>query len=196
MTSVPDAYGLRTATRDDIAQLQSVDLAASQLFEPTGLITEEDGPVPIPAHALNDGINNGLLFVVTDPFAEPVGFVLASQKGPDLYLDQVSVNPAHGKRGLGAILVQRIIMEADARRKRGVILSTFRDLPWNGPFYRKLGFEEIPKTRLKPWMKALEKIQSETMDVSLRCFMRRPGTWDRRWFRLPRRENRLPEQNA
>lgn len=184
--TLPDGYRLRAAQTSDLADLQKVDLAASRLFEPTGLIHEVGGPVPIPGEVLASGLSSDLLFVTTDPFGAAVGFSLARVKGNDLYLDQISVDPAHGKRGLGAALLTRIIEEADTRRLKGVILSTFRDLEWNGPFYRKFGFVELPRSKVKRWMKDLEKIQAETMDVSLRCFMRRPGAWDRRWFPLPR----------
>lgn len=187
--TLPEGYTLRAAQTGDLADLQRVDIAASRLFEPTGLIQETGGPTAIPGEALAAGLSSGLLFVITDPFEQPVGFALARVKSPDLYLDQVSVDPAHGKRGIGAALLSRIIEEADARRLKGVVLSTFRDLAWNGPFYRKHGFVELPRHKVKSWMKALEDIQSQTMDVSLRCFMRRPGAWDRRWFPLPRARN-------
>lgn len=178
-----NGYAISLALPGDIPALQQVDLAASRLFANTGLIEEEGGPLPIPEAPLLQGINTRLLFKLTCPSGQPVGFVLASKRRPDLYLDQVSVDPEHGKRGLGAALVRRIISEADHQRFRGVTLSTFRDVAWNGPFYTRLGFAELPRYRMKGWMRALEMIQSETMDVSLRCFMRRPGAWDRHWIR-------------
>lgn len=184
MRDLPEGYRIRPACQADLLLLQRVDLAASRLFEPTGLIQEQDGPQPIPMTALETGLASGLLFVMADPFDDPAGFALCSVKQPDLYLDQISVDPKHGKRGLGAALLIHITEEADRRRLKGVTLSTFRDLAWNGPFYARHGFVELPRNRMKAWMKTLETIQAETMDVSLRCFMRRPGTWDRRWFRL------------
>ncbi len=187
MTDMPDGYAIRLAIDSDLPALQEVDLDASRLFEPTGLIVEEDGPTAIPLTNLMMGLDQKLLFVVTSPFGDAVGFALASERKPDLYLDQISVSLAHGKRGLGAALLYRIIEEADRRGLSGVVLSTFRDLPWNGPFYARHGFVELPQSRLKGWMRALEKIQSESMDVSLRCFMRRPGAQDGKWIRRPQK---------
>ena len=46
-------------------------------------------------------------------------------------------------------------------------------MPWNGPFYRKLGFREIPSWRLKDWQAEIRELQKLTMDVRLRCFMQR-----------------------
>ncbi len=180
---LPDGYVLRAGRLEDIPALQDVDIAASSLFEPTGLIDEPDGPVPIPEDPLRKGAEAGWLFVITDPFATPVGFALCREIKPDLYLDQISVAPTHGRRGLGGVLLNALFEKADNEGLKGVILSTFRDLAWNGPYYARFGFVEIPRKSMKKWMKDLEAIQSQSMDVSLRCFMRRPGKWDRHWIR-------------
>jgi hypothetical protein len=31
-----------------------------------------------------------------------------------------------------------------------VTLTTYRDIPWNAPFYRRLGFEELTAAELTP----------------------------------------------
>jgi hypothetical protein len=69
--------------------------------------------------------------------------------------------------------VRRCLQEAEARSFRRVSLSTFRKVPWNGPFYRKLGFREIPVWRLQDWQIEIRELQKQTMDVKLRCFMQR-----------------------
>ena len=197
MNDLTDGYTIRLARLSDFDAIQAVDLAASTLFDATDLIDEgPDGPTPIPLDALKAGFRAGLLFVATDPSDAPVGFVLNRKISPDLYLEQISVDPAHGRRGLGRALVNRSVTLADDLRLRGVLLSTFRDLAWNGPFYASLGFHEVPRKRMKPWMLALEHIQAETMDVSLRCFMRRPGTWNRHWIRLTAGSKPTPSAKA
>ena len=182
-----DRIDLRTATLDDIGAIQAVDVDASRLFDPTGLIHEgPDGAQPVPAKAVEDGIRSGLVTVaIYAPDDQIVGFTLSRRVSPDLYLDQISVSPAFGRRGIGAQLLERVIEQADDLKLRGVILSTFRDLAWNGPFYARHGFLEIPRENMKPWMLKLEAIQSYTMDIRLRCFMRRPGKWDQHWLRMP-----------
>ena len=56
-------------------------------------------------------------------------------------------------------------------------LSTFRDLPWNAPFYRTLGFRELPRKQMTDWMLEIETRQAAVMDVTKRCFMRRKARW-------------------
>lgn len=94
-----------------------------------------------------------------------------------LYLDQISVHPDQGQRGIGAALLTRVIDEAKRRKLRRVALSTFRDLPWNAPFYAKHGFREIRRSDMAEWMLELERIQAEELDVSKRCFMVRKIGW-------------------
>ena len=41
-----------------------------------------------------------------------------------------------------------------------ITLTTFRALPWNMPFYARLGFEEMPTNRLRPELAAV--VRDET----------------------------------
>ena len=171
-----NAYKLRNARADEIVQMQTIDLESSELFRGTGLI--EFGPdeqlEPIPEDRLRQAFGDQLIWVAADAEDRPVGFCMCADMGPDLYLDQVSVLTTHGKQGLGAQLVQRAIEEASNRKHKRVTLSTFRDVPWNGPFYQRLGFKEISPRRYTDWQKDIVERQKETMDVTLRCFMERP----------------------
>ncbi|MDP1554166.1 MAG: GNAT family N-acetyltransferase, partial [Hyphomonas sp.] len=89
----------------------------------------------------------------------------------------VSVHPEHGRRGLGAALIRRVFQDAADRGLKTVTLSTFRDLPWNAPFYRTLGFRELKRRQLTDWMLDIEARQAAVMDVTKRCFMVRRAGW-------------------
>jgi 4-diphosphocytidyl-2-C-methyl-D-erythritol kinase len=174
--SAKRASRIRKARADECPLLQAIDLASAALFVGSGLI--DFGPTgqpeePIPEAAIRKGFADGLVFVATDAADRPVGFALASERADELYLDQLSVHPASGRQGYGSALVASIIAEARRRGRRRVSLSTFRDVPWNGPFYRRLGFREIPQHRLQPWQKELAGRQAATMNPQLRCFMRK-----------------------
>jgi GNAT superfamily N-acetyltransferase len=169
-------YRVRPARGNEVGELQNIDLASATLFRGTGLI--DFGPLgepeqPIPEDRLRKGFGDGLIWVAVDQLDELVGFALCSDRGEDLYLDQLSVLPRHGRQGLGTRLVRRCLQEAEARSFRRVSLSTFRKVPWNRPFYRKLGFREIPVWRLHDWQLEIRELQKQTMDVKLRCFMQR-----------------------
>ncbi len=174
MAGLPAGYEMRAAVQGDIPAILAADRAASELFRPTGLIPGMSAiPESVPADVLSRSIESGLVLVAADGEG-PVGFALCQVKPPVLYLDQISVDPAHGRKGLGRALMMALFPLAEARGADAVILSTFREVPWNGPFYASLGFKEIPRRRMTDWMLEIEAMQAAELDVSKRCFMRRP----------------------
>lgn len=173
MKGLPAGYGIRFGELLDLPILIAVDRAASELFRPTGLIPDMAAiPESVPAEVLANAVEDGMLIVAHDE-ESPVGFALCRQRERYLYLEQLSVDPDHGRQGLGKLLVNMVVNLAAEHRCNVVALSTFRDVPWNGPFYRSLGFREIPRNKLESWMLEIEQEQSATLDVSQRCFMRR-----------------------
>lgn len=173
----PLPYRIRPARGSEVGELQNIDLASATLFRSTGLIDfgELGEPSdPIPEDRLRQGFGDGLVWGAVDDRDNLVGFALCSDRGDDLYLEQLSVLPRHGRQGLGARLVRRAIVEAEARSYKRLSLSTFRKVAWNGPFYRKLGFREVPIWRLQDWQVEIRELQKQTMDVRQRCFMQRP----------------------
>ena len=165
------------ARPEDIDALITVDLAAGQLFAPTGLLSEEALRDHVPETVYRQAIEAKDVLKASAPDGAPVGFALISHRGGTLYLDQISVHPQHGRRGIGADLLRQVFLVAKQRRLKLVTLSTFREIPWNAPFYRKMGFREIPRKDMADWMLDLERIQAESLDVSQRCFMVRKIGW-------------------
>jgi GNAT superfamily N-acetyltransferase len=53
---------------------------------------------------------------------------------------QLAVHPDHGRRGYGRALVGAVSEWARLHQFEAVTLTTYRDVPWNGPFYKSLGF--------------------------------------------------------
>ena len=44
-----------------------------------------------------------------------------------------------------------IIQQAASRKLLGITLTTFPDLPWNAPFYAKVGFQILPSSLSNHW---------------------------------------------
>jgi len=177
MRRLPEGYSISGVTADEIPALIAIDLAASQLFAGTGMLPDAELLDHVPADVFEAAMPGGHVFAARDRKGVASGFVLTSLRGDTLYLDQVSVHPGHGRRGLGAALIRRVFEDAGDRGLKTVTLSTFRDLPWNAPFYRTLGFRELPRKQVTGWMQEIETRQAEVMDVSKRCFMRRKAGW-------------------
>ncbi|EOT7377487.1 TPA: GNAT family N-acetyltransferase [Enterobacter cloacae] len=104
---------------------------------------------------------------------QPVGFILAELHASSLFIVELSVHLDWQGKGIGRRLIACV---ADQARKRGLAsltLTTFRDVPWNAPFYARLGFEMI--TTLTPELR--EKREEETahgLAYDARCAMRLP----------------------
>lgn len=174
-SALPSGYRLRHAAPADAALLPAVERAAAQLFRGTGLIDPDD-PSQAAGHPLallEARAQDGLLWLVDGP-AGPVAFALAEMHQGRLHLEELSVHPAHGRRGLGRALVRRVCHEARTRQALPLSLSTFRDIPWNAPFYARLGFKEIPETALTTWQREIRRREGAFLDIRQRCMM----AWD------------------
>ena len=74
-------------------------------------------------------------------------------------------------------LLEGVCAWAQARGYPAATLSTFRDVPWNGPFYRNHGFRDLPPAEWTPGMPAiLDKEARHGLCVQARVFMRRELT--------------------
>ena len=104
----------------------------------------------------------------------PVGFVLVDLLPSGLpHLEELSVDPRHGRRGVGAALVRAACEWAARSGHPELSLTTFRDVPWNLPFYARLGFEEVPRDELRPELvEILRDEASRGLDPLRRAVMR------------------------
>jgi ribosomal protein S18 acetylase RimI-like enzyme len=85
----------------------------------------------------------GDLWVVADP---PVAFVIVEMVDGNAHVDELSVDPQWSRRGIGRALLDHVTSLAEAGGLPAVTLTTFVSVPWNAPYYRRLGFEEIPES--------------------------------------------------
>ena len=79
-----------------------------------------------------------VVFASGDP---AVGFASVEVVDGAAHIWQLSVDPDFGRQGRGRALVERVCAWAQEQRLASVTLTTFRDVPWNAPFYARMGFE-------------------------------------------------------
>ncbi len=125
---------IRPVRADELAMLPAVEAAADTMFAPF-----DHGAFPGPGTP-EDFAAALVVFVAGDP---PVGLCRIDAVGKGTHLEQLSVHPEHGRRGLGRCLLRAGIEWAEARGYPELTLTTYRDVPWNGPFYASEGFVEI-----------------------------------------------------
>ncbi|WP_156757870.1 GNAT family N-acetyltransferase [Actinokineospora pegani] len=131
-------YPTRPASPADFPRLQEIEVLAGAAFREVGLpeIADDDPP---PLGLLAEFTAAGRAWVAEVDGAV-AGYLLAEVVDGRVHVAQVSVDPAFRGRGIGAALVDHVDDGG------GVTLTTFRDVPWNAPLYRRLGFVEIEPT--------------------------------------------------
>jgi GNAT superfamily N-acetyltransferase len=122
---------VRVGRPDEFADLRRIEFEADRLFESVGIgpFTNDDGE--------NHFEQAALVLVVGDP---AVGFACVDLVDGNPHIWQLAVHPDHGRQGFGRALVEATCDWARSRHFGAITLTTFRYVPWNGPFYESLGF--------------------------------------------------------
>ena len=97
----------------------------------------------------------GAAWVAVDAHNSPIGYIITSAIDDALHVDQVSVAPAHRGGRIGAALIDHVAALARSSGRSAVTLTTFRDIPWNAPYYARLGFAELAADAWGPELRAL-----------------------------------------
>jgi ribosomal protein S18 acetylase RimI-like enzyme len=165
-------HRVRLATEEDLRHIAAIEDAGGPQFQ------EYFGAAihPILLSPATDGRQRArepgfLLVADLDEKGPAVGFVHLLVIDGHAHLEQVSVLPEQQGRGIGAALVRAAMAEASARGFDRLSLCTYRDVPWNGPFYRHLGFTEVDE--LAPYER---RLRAKEHDLGLetngvRCVM-------------------------
>ena len=170
---VVTAYRIEPGAASHVATLRDLERTAGARFRTIGMARIAEGD-PTPAEILLDRAESRRLYVSLDGRDEPAGFLIWSSKDGFAYIEEVSVHPDHAGHRLAARMIDRL--EADVRgRLPALTLATFRDVPWNAPYYAKLGFGELPLAAVGPDHRASWQRQADAgLDMSKRLFMIRP----------------------
>ena len=137
-----DTVSIRTATGRDLAAIPGIELAAAGMFSETDLPHGIRYRVTTPED-LRVALDGNRLWVAVGPGDQVVGFAKVSIVDGQAYLDEIDVLPDFGRRGIGTRLVGAVTDWARDRAFETLSLVTFRHLPWNAPFYAKLGFSML-----------------------------------------------------
>jgi GNAT superfamily N-acetyltransferase len=149
--------GTRPAREDDLPALREIERAAGRSFAELGMdLVADDEPPTI--ELLRRYVAAGRAWVHADDRDRPVAYLLADLEDGCAHVEQVSVHPDSAGAGLGRELVEHLMAWARERRLPAVTLTTFVDVPWNGPYYRRLGFRDLAESELTP---ELKRIRSE-----------------------------------
>ncbi|WP_179038104.1 GNAT family N-acetyltransferase [Limnobaculum xujianqingii] len=138
MTGEIANYSIGLAAVADIPFIASIEAAAATMF-PESVLPAAQRQETTPIGLLQQAQAEKRLWVAQQD-GQPVGFLLADRVGEWGWVQEVSVHPDAGGRGIGKQLIMQVLEWSCQQQCQYVGLTTFRDVAWNGPFYQRLGF--------------------------------------------------------
>ena len=131
----------RLATLDDIPRIAPIELAAGAAFRDIGMgaVADDD---PIAENELAQAVAEGRLWIASD-FGTIRAYLLAIFLPECVHIEQLTVHPDAARRGIGAMLIESVCSDARVIASGVLTLITFRDVPWNAPYYRRICFADL-----------------------------------------------------
>ncbi|MBN9792172.1 MULTISPECIES: GNAT family N-acetyltransferase [unclassified Pseudonocardia] len=163
---------IRPARVADVPALREIERAAGEPFREIGLDVVADEEPP-PAAVLAAYVVAGRAWVdERSAGAGLVGYLIADLVDGCAHVEQVSVLPSQRGRRIGEGLVEHLAGWARDRGLPALTLTTYRDVPWNGPHWVRLGFRELIAPG--PGLRAIREHEAARgLDVWPRLAMRR-----------------------
>jgi GNAT superfamily N-acetyltransferase len=160
------------AREGDLSRVQRIDWASGQMFNDVG--RPEVAGLQWSPEALAACRKAGRLWVITGVDDRPAGFLITETVDGCLHVEQVSVDPASARRGLGRALLDHAAEQAAAAGIPAMTLTTFADVPWNAPYYLRCGFRVLDEADVTAGLRAIRRREAALgLDRWPRVCMRR-----------------------
>ena len=161
------SLSIRPACR---ANLATLEVEAGKIFHSVGMSeVAEHAP---DMNALRSCQKLGQIWVA-EVNVEVAGYVVATVVDGNAHIVQVSVSPAHSRQGVGRRLIGHIEAWGRDHDLPETTLTTFRVVPWNGPYYQRLGYRMLTVSEMGTELAAAIEHEASLpgIDGSLRCAM-------------------------
>jgi ribosomal protein S18 acetylase RimI-like enzyme len=170
---------IRRALPAEHRQIGEIERSAARLFATVGMTDIAEGE-PTSIEFIEAVARAGAVYVATVgamDWQELAGFALVGFLDQAAHIHELSVAEEHGRKGIGRQLIETACNFAADNGRQAVTLSTFRDIPWNGPFYQRLGFRFLQRIEWTPAMFLLHDREVQNgLPVEQRGFMRKDLT--------------------
>ncbi|MEX1363041.1 MAG: GNAT family N-acetyltransferase [Nannocystaceae bacterium] len=144
----------RVARADELPAILELEDAAGRIYGEAGLPPDLEG---LPPAEVLEAIEAGTLWVLPDADDQLRAFALCQRKPDALHLRELDVHPDHMRQGLGRRLIDFVCERAALMSRPQVTLTTFAEVPWNAPLYRRYGFVELSPRQQPRWLAELRE---------------------------------------
>ncbi len=148
---------IRRCQEKEMALLAEIEDQADQIF-PSGLIPPNAANYPI--EHLKRANGHGSLIVASDD-EQIVGFAVAEPRGQAYHLFLIAVWPQWGRQGIGGALLNQIGRDAIEKNLEKITLTTFSNIEWNAPYYKKKGFVTVFDFKSCPYLREILEAEAK-----------------------------------
>ncbi|MHA6195102.1 GNAT family N-acetyltransferase [Pseudomonas wadenswilerensis] len=134
---------IRPTRPSDATLLPAIERSAAQSFTATENLAWLAGHDVLSVEQHLGFIAQGLHWLAVDEHDQALGFVCASAVDDTLHIEELSVARSSQGQGLGRALVGHLECRARDAGFKALSLTTFATVPWNAPFYARLGFQRL-----------------------------------------------------
>lgn len=144
---------IRLAEPADVPLLPPLEHAAGEIFRDVGMpeVAEYGGQSTADLEAYRRA---GYAWVA-EVDGVLAGYLVADVVDGNLHIEQVSVHPDLGRRGIGRLLLGHAAERAGSLGLPALTLTTFADVPWNAPYYARCGFRALAPAEETPGLRAI-----------------------------------------
>lgn len=167
---------IRNAVYLDIRRMMEIEKSATGLFStlPIEFLQKLPEEIPPQSESFYQSIIQLDMSWVLCVRKEVVGYICTEKmvNQNTLHIHEIDVARPFQGMGLGSKLLRFVIDWARGRHIPRLTLTTFKEVPWNAPFYSKLGFEIMDTNSVDTYLQNL--LQAEVrfgLPEETRCAM-------------------------
>lgn len=164
-------FAIRLAHPSDAASFHAVEEDASVLLAEHPSLAGIPLPPSLSVEAYGAMIEARQCLAATSG-EQVIGIAAARRYGRELHLHELSVARAFQGQRIGTTLLGALKIDARNSGLRAITLHTFREIPWNAPFYARQGFVIVDDLDAHPRLaQGLQAALDAGLPRDMRCAM-------------------------